>query len=103
MQLATGGERDGRGSPRLARVAEAAGIDHEDELVRQALARSSRSARARLSRLRRAAGPIAQAAVAAAAAWVLARLLPGHSTPFFAPIAAIITLTATRGRRVRHA
>jgi len=44
---------------------------------------------------------IAQTAVAAAAAWGLARLL--HETPFFAPIAAVIALGVARGQRTRRA
>jgi uncharacterized membrane protein YgaE (UPF0421/DUF939 family) len=35
--------------------------------------------------------------------WSLARLIPGHSRPFFAPIAAVIALNAAAGRRGRQA
>ena len=35
---------------------------------------------------------IAQCSITAALAWLLARQLLGHQLPFFAPIAAIITL-----------
>ena len=58
--------------------------------------------RDRLADVRRAALPIAQAALAAGAAWLIATEVWGHARPFFAPIAAIIVLGATyveRGRR----
>jgi len=45
----------------------------------------------------------AQAAVAAGIAWELARLLPGHGQPFFAPIAAMIALAGEPGTRGRAA
>ncbi|MFN2629410.1 MAG: aromatic acid exporter family protein [Gaiellaceae bacterium] len=48
-------------------------------------------------------GRIAQAALAAGLAWQLARLIPGHGEPFFAPIAAVIALGAEGGRRGRQA
>jgi uncharacterized membrane protein YgaE (UPF0421/DUF939 family) len=48
-------------------------------------------------------GRLTQAALAAGIAWELARLLPGHSQPFFAPIAALIALGAEPGRRGRQA
>lgn len=51
----------------------------------------------------RALGQIAQAAVAAAIAWELALRLPNHGTPFFAPMAAAISLNAELGRRGRQA
>ena len=64
--------------------------------------------RARLERVRGrfdlpVLGRIAQAAVAAAAAWELALQIPGHGQPFFAPIAAVIALGAERGRRGKQA
>jgi hypothetical protein len=48
-------------------------------------------------------GQIAQTAAAAAIAWELALQLPGHGTPFFAPMAAAIALNAELGRRGRQA
>ena len=54
-------------------------------------------------RLRPALPRIAQSAAAAAIAWLLAGLIPGHPSPVFAPIAALIALTATPGRRGRQA
>lgn len=48
-------------------------------------------------------GRIAQSAAAAGIAWELALQIPGHGSPFFAPIAAVIGLGADRGRRGRQA
>jgi hypothetical protein len=47
--------------------------------------------------------PIVQTAVAAGLAWVVARDVVGHESPFFAPIAAIIALGVGQGRRIRRA
>ncbi len=58
--------------------------------------------RSRLRDLRRAALPIAQATLAAGAAWWFARHVIGHPQPFFAAIAAVISVGAgylERGRR----
>jgi uncharacterized membrane protein YgaE (UPF0421/DUF939 family) len=46
---------------------------------------------------------LTQSALAAGVAWVLARQLPGHTQPFFAPIAAIVALGAEPGLRGRQA
>ena len=51
---------------------------------------------------RAAAARTVQAALAAGAAWELARRIPGHTQPFFAPIAAVIGLTAEPGTRGRQ-
>lgn len=56
--------------------------------------------------LRRWAGsvwPIAQQTAAAVAAWVIAVRFAGHPEPFFAPIAAIVGLNVTLGRRGSNA
>ena len=45
---------------------------------------------------------ILQTAAAASLAYFLARLLLGHETPFFAPIAAIISIGISLGQRGRH-
>jgi uncharacterized membrane protein YgaE (UPF0421/DUF939 family) len=47
-------------------------------------------------------GRTAQTAIAAGAAWELARRIPGHTQPFFAPIAAVIGLVAEPGMRGRQ-
>src|SRR5581483_3878458 len=46
---------------------------------------------------------IVQSAAAAGISWELALQVPNHGRPFFAPIAAVISLGATRGRRGRQA
>jgi uncharacterized membrane protein YgaE (UPF0421/DUF939 family) len=48
-------------------------------------------------------GQLAQAAAAAGISWELALQLPNHGQPFFAPIAAVISLGAERGTRGRQA
>src|SRR3954452_6835156 len=57
---------------------------------------------AAVARLRLHAWPIAQAATAAALAWYVTHDLLDHPAPFFAPIAAAISLGATVGRRWRN-
>jgi uncharacterized membrane protein YgaE (UPF0421/DUF939 family) len=54
-------------------------------------------------RLRVSAWSILQASVAAGAAYFLAVFLLGHERPFFAPIAAVVTLSITLGHRGRRA
>lgn len=71
-----------------------------------AAARRIQRARARLRqgglRLRSSALPIAQCAVAAGLAWYVAHDLVGHPRPFFAPIAAVISLGVSLGSRLRR-
>ena len=59
--------------------------------------------RGRRATLRAAAWPIAQTAIGAGVAWAIARYALGHKQPFFAPIAATISLGWTVGRRARQA
>ena len=47
--------------------------------------------------------PIAQQTAAAVIAWMIAVHFAGHSEPFFAPIAAIVGLNVTMGRRGSNA
>lgn len=54
-------------------------------------------------RLRAGGWPIAQTAVAASLAWTLAYVLLGHEKPFFAAIAAVISLGAAVGQEGRRA
>ncbi|WP_308258004.1 FUSC family protein, partial [Pseudonocardia lacus] len=56
----------------------------------------------RWRRLGRSAIPIAQCAVAAGLAWLVAHDLIGHQAPFFAPIAAVICLGVSLGSRLRR-
>ena len=56
-----------------------------------------------LLRLRGRAWPILQTAIAAVAAWYLARLLLPESEPVFASVAAVICIGATYGQRRQRA
>ncbi|HSE72472.1 MAG TPA: FUSC family protein [Nocardioidaceae bacterium] len=60
------------------------------------------SARQRVARLRSKAWHIGQCAVAAAVAWVVAKDVLGHDVPFFAPIAAVVSLGTSYGQRLRR-
>src|SRR5215218_4330240 len=65
-----------------------------------------RVARAGAGGLRRVAGnawPLLQGTAAATAAWVIARQLGDHPDPFFAPVAAVVALNASRGERGSNA
>jgi uncharacterized membrane protein YgaE (UPF0421/DUF939 family) len=73
-------------------------FDLSDRTIRRGRASAVR----RVDRLRRRAFMIAQCSITAALAWLLARQLLGHQLPFFAPIAAIITLGLTYGQRLRR-
>jgi uncharacterized membrane protein YgaE (UPF0421/DUF939 family) len=73
------------------------------ELLEAAWAQSRLSASSRLTQVRRSLWPVAQTAGAAAIAWVVAEQVLGHSSPFFAPVAAIMSLGVTRGQRARRA
>jgi uncharacterized membrane protein YgaE (UPF0421/DUF939 family) len=60
------------------------------------------SARSRVARVRSKSWHIGQAALAAAVAWLVAKDLLGHDTPFFAPIAAVVSLGTSYGQRLRR-
>lgn len=64
--------------------------------------RSRTSLRARIDRLRGKGWVIAQCAVAAGVAWWLAADVLGHRLPFFAPIAAVVSLGMSYGQRQRR-
>ena len=57
---------------------------------------------ARLDRWRAKSWQIAQCAIAAGVAWFVAADLLGHATPFFAPIAAVVSLGTSYGQRLRR-
>ena len=59
--------------------------------------------RQRLERVRATLPQVLQTALAAAAAWLVSTEALGHRTPFFAPIAAVISLGITYGQRTRRA
>ena len=65
-------------------------------------ARLRKGLRERWRRLRRSAVPIAQCALAAGLSWLVAHDLVGHPTPFFAPIAAVISLGVSLANRLRR-
>ena len=72
-------------------------------LLEGAAERSRTSMRTRFERLRLAWRSLVQTAAAATAAYLIATEVAGHAQPFFAPIAAIITLGITVGQRGRRA
>lgn len=57
---------------------------------------------ARLRRLRLTWWRVAQCAVAAGVAWLLAVQLLGHEQPFLAPIAAVVGIGTAEGRKLRR-
>jgi len=65
-------------------------------------ARSRLSVRARIRRLESKRWQIAQCAIAAGVAWLLAADVLGHPTPFFAPVAAVVALGTSYGQRLRR-
>lgn len=67
-----------------------------------ALVRGRTSLETRLDRWRRRRWAIAQCAVAAGVAWWVAQHLLGHTTPFFAPVAAVVSLGTSYGQRLRR-
>jgi uncharacterized membrane protein YgaE (UPF0421/DUF939 family) len=76
--------------------------DRAAPLIEEAAERGRVSMRTRLERVRVAWRSVLQAGIAAPAAFLLATKVFGHPRPFFAPVAAIITLGLTfsaRGRR----
>ena len=58
--------------------------------------------RSRVARLRSKSFAIAQCALAAGIAWYVASDVFGHQTPFFAPIAAVVSLGTSYGQRLRR-
>ena len=64
--------------------------------------RSRTSLGERVQRLRSKGFLVAQCAVAAGVAWWLAQQLLGHPVPFFAPIAAVLSLGTSYGQRLRR-
>ncbi len=68
----------------------------------RAWTRSRTSARTRIDRWKSKRFQIAQCALAAGVAWFIAADLLGHQTPFFAPIAAVVSLGTSYGQRLRR-
>ena len=92
----------GRAPRRLARRATER-IPPRAELMEQAAEASRAGIRTRRERIIATARPILQTSVAASLAWLIATKVVGHTTPFFAPISAVITLGLTIGERRRRA
>lgn len=67
-----------------------------------ATAHGKKRVRDSLVRLRASAVPILQCALAAAGAWWVATDVIGHQRPFFAPIAAVVSLGVSLGARLRR-
>ncbi|MEJ7755932.1 MAG: FUSC family protein [Nocardioidaceae bacterium] len=63
--------------------------------------RIPRSLQQRLADLKLQRTPIAQLAIGTSVAWFIANQLVGHLQPFFAPIAAVLTIYASVGQRRR--
>jgi len=64
--------------------------------------RGRTSTAARLRRLEAKSWQIGQCAIAAGIAWFIAADLLGHESPFFAPIAAVVSLGTSYGQRLRR-
>jgi uncharacterized membrane protein YgaE (UPF0421/DUF939 family) len=64
--------------------------------------RGRTSARSRVARLKSKRWQIVQCALAAGIAWLIASDLLGHPTPFFAPVAAVVSLGTSYGQRLRR-
>lgn len=73
------------------------------DLSERTVRRSRASAGRRVERWQQRAFMITQTAITAGLAWLVARELFGHNLPFFAPVAAIITLGVSFGQRLRRA
>jgi uncharacterized membrane protein YgaE (UPF0421/DUF939 family) len=80
-----------------------AGRPDADEALRSLLLtaadRSRTSMRERFGRMTAGWRSVIQLAVAVVVSWLVARHVLGHEQPFFAPVAAIITLGVTMGQR----
>src|SRR5829696_5193093 len=74
-----------------------------EELRAEAAARSRAGIERRRESLLVGARPILHTSVAATLAWLAATEILGHPQPFFAPVAAVITLGLTLGQRRRRA
>jgi uncharacterized membrane protein YgaE (UPF0421/DUF939 family) len=84
--------------PEPSRLAERGGA-----LLEEAAERSRTSMRTRFDRLALAWRSLVQTAAAATGAYLIATEVVGHTQPFFAPVAAIVTLGITVGQRATRA
>jgi uncharacterized membrane protein YgaE (UPF0421/DUF939 family) len=72
------------------------------DLSERTIRRGEASAVRRIARWRSRSFLIAQCAVTAGLAWLIASLLLGHEVPYFAAAAAILVLGLTYGQRIRR-
>ena len=77
-------------------------MEAEAELVDRLWDRGRVSVRARLDRVSAKRWQILQCAAAAGVAWLIAADLLGHERPFFAPVAAVVSLGTSYGQRLRR-
>ena len=100
----SGNERDNlaRRSAQTGREWVAAGVSAGAPHVELAVERGRTSARQRVARLRSKSWQVGQCAVAAGLAWVVAAEVFGHPSPFFAPVAAVVSLGTSYGQRLRR-
>src|ERR1700712_3891065 len=77
-------------------------MEADAALVDRLWVRGRRSLRARLARLGSKRFQILQCAGAAGVAWLIAADLLGHTRPFFAPVAAVVSLGTSYGQRLRR-
>ena len=68
----------------------------------RAWSRGRTSLATRVHRLRTKSWQIGQCTLAAGAAWYVAADVLGHASPFFAPIAAVVSLGTSYGQRLRR-
>jgi uncharacterized membrane protein YgaE (UPF0421/DUF939 family) len=64
--------------------------------------RGRTSMQVRIARLRSKGFHIVQCAIAAGVAWLIAKDVLGHATPFFAPVTAVVSLGTSYGQRLRR-
>src|SRR4051794_41826647 len=77
-------------------------MDAEEAPVDRLWERGRDSMRDRLARVSAKRWQIAQCAIAAGVSWLIAADLLGHTTPFFAPVAAVVSLGTSYGQRLRR-
>ena len=77
-------------------------MEADAELVDRLWARGRISLRVRVARVSAKRWQILQCAAAAGVAWLIAADLLGHPTPFFAPVAAVVSLGTSYGQRLRR-
>ena len=94
-------EGAGRARARVARRLDQ--LPRREEMLEQAAEASRAGLPSRGDRMIQTARPILHTSVSAAGAWFVATEIVGHAQPFFAPVAAVITLGLTVGQRGRRA